>query len=57
MILYRKPPETIIIHTKVINGNKVYVWSGKPYVSEYLARKAAQLAAKTLEKSIKRTYV
>lgn len=57
MMPYRKPPENIIITTKVVNGVKVYIWNNRPFATEYLARKAAGLAAKAIEKSIKKTYV
>jgi len=57
MIPYRKPPENIIIDTKIVKGNVVYVWNNRPFISEYLARKAASLAAKAIEKSIPKTCV
>ena len=57
MIPYRKPPENIIIETKVVKGNTIYGWNGKWYITEYLARKSAQKSYAIIEKSIKRTYV
>lgn len=57
MIPYRKPLENIIIEKKVENGRTIYYWHGKPYYTEYLARKAAERAAKIIEKSIPKTYV
>ena len=49
--------ENIIIEKKVENGRTIYYWHGKPYYTEYLARKAAERAAKIIEKSIPKTYV